>query len=104
MEWLWVLIIAAPLLGLFIKAFTKSPSQSLNEKFVSLGTLTGKTLDEIVSVVGSPNSVSTAIGENGTTVLVYQWIQVAYHIVLLFDENKICLGVSSETKIDETGI
>ena len=104
MEWFWVLIIAAPLLGLIIKAFTKSPSQSLNEKFVSLGTLTGKTLDEIVSVVGSPNSVSSTIGENGSTVLVYQWIQVAYHIVLLFDENKICLGVSSETKIDETGI
>lgn len=104
MEWIWILIIAAPILGLIIKAFTKTPSQALNEKFVSLGTLTGKSLREIEEVVGVANSVSNTIDENGNTVFVYQWIQSAYHIVLLFDENKICLGVSSETRIDENSI
>jgi hypothetical protein len=91
MEWIWILIIAAPILGLVISAFTKTPSQSLNEKFVSLGTLTGKTLPEIEAVVGMANSVSNTIDENGDTMYIYQWIQSAYHIVLLFDKDKICL-------------
>lgn len=101
MEWIWILIVCAPILGVIIKACTKTPSQSLNEKFVSLGTLTGKTLSEIESAVGIANSSSSIINDNGKTVYVYQWLQPAYHIVLLFDKNKVCLGVQSETRIDE---
>ena len=104
MEWIWILIIAAPVLAIIIKAFTKTPSQELNEKFASLGTLTGKTLSEIETVVGVANSVSNSIDANGQMIYIYQWMQPAYHVVLLFDRNKICLGVSSETKIDENGI
>jgi hypothetical protein len=104
MEWIWVLIIAAAILVFIISAATKTQSQTLNEKFVSLGKLSGKTLQEIESVVGVANSVSSTIGAGGETIFIYQWIQTAYHIVLLFDENKICLGVSSETRIDESNL
>ena len=72
----------------------KAPGHTLNQKFVSLGTLKGKTLDEITYVVGPANSVS-AIG-NGQTLR--QWQATSYHIALLFDENNVCLGVSSEIR------
>lgn len=97
--YLWVFIspIAIIILVAIIKAFTTTPSQSLNKKFVELGVLTGKHYDDIVAVVGIPNSTS-AIGEGA---ILCQWILPAYHIALLFDQNMVCLGVESETRIDE---
>ncbi len=100
MIWIFLIPIIALILGAFIKAFTTTPSQSLNKKFVSLGNLVGKTYSQIASVVGEANS-RQSIG-NGT--ILCQWIQPAYHIALLFDANMICLGIESETKIDETSI
>lgn len=100
MIWIILIPIIALFLGAIIKAFTTTPSQELNKKFVSLGKLSGKSYNQIASVVGEANDRS-AIG-NGTVLC--QWIQPAYHISLLFDENMICIGVSSETKIDETSI
>ena len=88
--------VIAIVLGTIIKAFGTTPSQSLNNKFISLGTISGKTYNEIITVVGEPNSKSYVGGT-----YVCQWIQPAYHIVLLFDKNMICLGIQSETKIDE---
>ena len=45
-----------------MSAGVKAPGASLNQKFVSLGTLKGKTLNEITSVVGQPNAVSAMAG------------------------------------------
>lgn len=106
MEVFIVAIIVAVVLG-FIMIPTagmdigQTPSQALNQKFVSLGTLTGKTLAEIEPVVGLANSTSSLIGANGEPQILRQWIEPAYHICLLFDANGICLGVSSETRINE---
>lgn len=97
MIWIFAIPLIALVLGAIIKAFTTTPSQELNKKFVELGTLKGKTYDQIVSHVGEPNSKDVL----NDTVLC-QWIQPAYHIALLFDRNMVCLGVSSETKVDET--
>ena len=72
----------------------KAPGKVLNQKFVSLGTLKGKTYDEIVAVCGVPSSNSAIDG--GT---VKQWMATGYHIALLFDENNVCLGVSHETSV-----
>jgi hypothetical protein len=82
MEWIWILIIGAPILGFIISVATKTPSQTLNEKFIGLGQLSGKTLQEIESVVGVANSVSSTIGADRETVFIHQWIQTAYHIVV----------------------
>lgn len=100
MIWIFLIPIIALVLAAIIKAFTTTPSQSLNQKFVSLGTLTGKTYAQIANVVGEAHSRHN-IG-NGT--ILCQWIQPAYHISLLFDTNMVCLGVESETKIDEPAI
>ncbi len=99
MWWIFLIPLISLILGAIIKACTTTPSQDLNNKFVALGTLTGRTYREIADAVGEANSKSL-IGET----ILCQWIQPAYHISLLFDRNMICLGVSSETKIDETNI
>lgn len=94
--YIWVLPIVGGILWFAIStAMVKAPGNVLNQKFVKLGTLKGKSLSEIQSACGAPSSVSC--GENG--VKIYQWMATGYHIVLLFDENDICLGVSSETKV-----
>lgn len=96
MWWIFLIPIVALVLGAIIKAVGTTPSQELNNKFIELGTLTGKTYSEIVSVVGEPTS-KDRIGES----VLCQWILPAYHIGLLFDSDMICLGVNNETKIDE---
>ena len=94
--YIWVLPIVGGLIWYAItKAAVKAPGNALQQKFINLGTLKGKTFSEIQNACGSPNS--TSVGANG--VKIYQWMATGYHIVLLFDENDICLGVSSETKV-----
>ncbi|MBQ7500866.1 MAG: hypothetical protein IJT91_08230 [Clostridia bacterium] len=88
-------IIGGLIMYLVIHALVRSPGKVLNAKFVKLGTLKGKTFQEITAACGQPNSVSaTAEG-----VKVCQWMATGYHIALLFDENDVCLGVSHEAKV-----
>lgn len=100
MKWIFIIPIAAFVLAAIIKAFTTTPSQALNKKFVSLGNLQGRSYSSISAVVGEANDKHD-LG-NGT--ILCQWIQPAYHISLLFDRNWRCLGISNETKVDETVI
>ena len=64
-------LIGGIILYLIINAVVKSPGNSLQSKFVKLGTLKGKTLKEITAACGQPNSVSAASNENK----VMQWIE-----------------------------
>lgn len=94
--YIWVLPVVGGIIWYMITtAAVKAPGNVLQQKFTRLGTLKGKTLSEIQSACGAPSSISS--GSNGTKI--YQWMATGYHIVLLFDENDICLGVSSETKV-----
>lgn len=95
-----ILMFIVPIIGgliwfLISSALVKAPGNLLQQRFVSLGVLKGKTLFEIQKACGNPSSVSTT----AEGIKVYQWMATGYHIVLLFDENDICLGVSSETKV-----
>lgn len=97
--YIWVLpvvILVGGIIFYIISAvIVNTPGNVLQQKFIKLGTLKGKTLNEIQSACGAPSSVS--YGADG--VKIYQWMATIYHIELLFDENDICLGVSSETKV-----
>ena len=95
--WIFAIPIIAFVLAALFRAFVPTESQSLNKKFIELGVLKGKTYDEIVEYVGSPNSIDKI----DKSVTLCQWVKPAYHISLLFDRNMICLGVHSETKVDE---
>ena len=76
-------------------AVIRIPGNALNEKFVSLGELKGKTYAEIEAVVGAPSSVSGM--DEGKTLR--QWMATGYHIALLFDKDDACLGITSQTSV-----
>lgn len=87
------------LLYAIMQSIVRTPGASMQSKFVQLGTLTGENFEEIANVVGLPNSISSTIGAIGKQVIVKQWMATGYHIVLLFDENDVCLGVSQQTSV-----
>jgi hypothetical protein len=64
----------------------------LPNKFAELGTLGGRTKDEIVLAVGEPTSVTFNVGDGD----LLQWITKNYHIALLFKDD-ICLGITHES-------
>lgn len=71
---------------------------SIDKKFVAMGTLQGRTFQEIVSVVGPPMTVfNNASGSNavwGKTGFLSMW-----QIGLNFDPYRVCMGVFSETNL-----
>ncbi len=87
------------ILYLIISAVVRTPGSVLQMKFAQLGTLTDYTYSQIVEKCGNPSSVSSTVDKNGNKITIRQWMSTGYHIVLLFDENEKCLGVSTETKV-----
>jgi hypothetical protein len=73
-------------------ASTRSEGDGLHKKFISLGVLAGKTEAEITEAVGLPVSRSAMV--DGGVLL--QWQASGFHIALIFDENRICKGISHE--------
>lgn len=61
-----------------------------------LGEPAGRPREEIVAIIGPPNSFSAAPGGVG---YVCQWISVRGHFVLLFDNNDVCKGIAHHFKI-----
>lgn len=65
--------------------------QRLQRAFADLGDLTGRTLDEIVSVAGAP--VAQSMAGPGRTLV--QWQSDGYHIGILFEGDRFA-GIVSE--------
>ena len=99
--YIWVLPTLGGLIWWWLSsAMVKAPGDLLQQKFAKLtedsnGVIAGKTLSEVKAVCGAPSAVS-AIGDGKT---LYQWQATSYHIALIFDENDICVGISSEVKV-----
>ncbi len=70
--------------------------QGTKNKFAALGTIAGRSKDEIVAAVGPPTSVSQLAG--GKSLLQWQHISQAggYHIALRFGPDGVCEGVTHE--------
>jgi hypothetical protein len=60
-----------------------APGRELHQRFVSLGDMTGKTVDEIISVVGQPSSYSSMAGGQ----MLVQWQATGCHLALLFGRD-----------------
>jgi hypothetical protein len=88
-------LIAGLILFVVIGALVRAPGKVLQQKFVRLGTLKGKTRVAIVAVVGPPSAQSGT--PDGGQLL--QWMATGYHIALIFDANGICQGVSHEAVV-----
>lgn len=95
MEVLIVLVSIMTLLGLIPLIFRGSvtaPGHHLAQQFRSLGVMNGKTEDEIVAVVGPPQSRGAQAGGN----YLLQWQATGYHIAILFDPDRRFLGITHE--------
>jgi hypothetical protein len=68
------------------------PGRNLAIKFQSLGNVIGKTLDEIVAVVGPPNA-RAGMAQNK---MLFQWHATGYHVAILFDDNLRVIKITSE--------
>jgi len=87
-----VALLAAMLLTIVVPWLFRAPGRALRKRFVSLGSLKGRTRKEIVKVVGQPGT-ETALPD-GRTLL--QWRATGYHIALVFERNGRCFGVTHE--------
>lgn len=92
----FVLIILGGLVAtVVVQMSVTSEGRSLQQKFIDLGTLSGRSKDEIVESVGAPNAFSSLA--DGKALL--QWQKPGYHIALIFDGD-ICEGVSHESAVN----
>jgi hypothetical protein len=90
----WVIgaiVVGGALSAAFAQGNVTAPGRQLHQKFVSLGTIAGKTKDEIIAVAGQPTSISS-LG-NGKTLL--QWQATGCHVALRFN-GEICDGITHQ--------
>lgn len=99
MEWLIIIgfVCLGAFIGIVINNLQKVPGKMLQQDFVALGNLQGKTLDEIKEKVGAPNAIqSCTVADTGKNGSLCTWAKLPYSITLLFDESNVCLGVNKE--------
>ena len=94
MDWVWFVL---PIIGGFvlyaiISAGVKAPGHAQANEFAGLGNVKGRTKAEIIAQVGRPVSVSA--GPDGGEIV--QWMATGHHIVLIFDKDGICQGISHQ--------
>ena len=66
-------------------------SRVLQKKMISMGTIKGKSYNEIVKIVGTPSVTQSALDGK-----LCSWNSQKYAINLGFDNNGICTGVFGE--------
>ena len=108
LDWnLWTSGIIGACLGAFVGYFVaglrSAKGTILQENFQKLGTLSGKTLQEIEAACGPHTSFTTCTitDRDNAPGFFYNWTESNYSITLLFDASNICIGVSDETKIEK---
>ena len=84
-------------IGYFVAGLATAGGNILQQEFIAMGNLVGKSLDEIKTKVGEPSAMSSCIvAATGKPGSLYTWAKEPYSITLLFDENNVCLGVNKE--------
>ncbi len=84
--------------GYFVAGLITARQTLLQQDFASLGTLRGRTLNEIIAAVGPYREMTscTISDRDNAPGFLYTWRERNYLIVLLFDADNICLGVTRE--------
>jgi hypothetical protein len=67
-------------------------ARTLQNDFINLGPMTGKTANEIITIVGPPSSRSFM----ANNYMLLQWQETGYHIACLFDVNERFVKITSE--------
>ncbi len=82
----------------FVYAFFALRRLALAKKFVELGDMTGKSFQEIESVVGAPTSIERTVATNtGEPIKIVTWSRWKFCIVIMFDENDMFDHIVSES-------
>lgn len=87
-----VVAIAILLFRIVGSVFLGDPGKELNQKFVKMGSLTGKSKEEIVSKVGGVSSQTT----NSDNSFVCTWSAGTYSISVLFSADNKCEKIIHE--------
>lgn len=89
----WAVFVTVLMLiaGAVQRARENNPGKRLHARFAALGTLAGRSREDIVATVGPPCSVS-ALAEGR---MLLQWQATGYHMALIFRDGT-CQGVSHE--------
>lgn len=83
--------------GYFVAGLTQAKGNLLQQDFVAMGNLAGKSLTEIKEKVGEPSALSACkVAKTDKPGTLYTWAKAPYSITLLFDEDNICIGVNQE--------
>lgn len=86
-------------IGYFVAGLASAKGNILQQDFIAMGNLVGKTLDEIKAKVGEPNVISACtVAVTGKPGSLCTWTSAPYSITLLFDDENKCLGVNNEVK------
>ncbi len=93
----WGLVIGM-FTGFIVAHMMVGKGEVLRERFVKLGTLTGRTAQEIIRAVGPCSKIESChiTDRDDAPGYLYTWQSRAYTIVLLFDVNRVCIGVTKE--------
>jgi hypothetical protein len=86
--------------GYIVAGLVSAKSTLLQQNFQKLGNLRGRTLDEITAAVGmySEFKICTITDRNNESGALYTWKEAEYSITLLFGADKLCVGVSKESR------
>lgn len=86
-------IILPSLIFLAVLFFARSiPKAQLNNAFVKLGDMRGKSKEDIIAAVGQPKGISNH--DDGSKTLA--WHAGGYHMVLLFDKDDKMVKIQNE--------
>lgn len=74
------------------QTFTRGENElDLSWRLRTLGNVTQRSMDEVISWLGEPNSRS-----GGGSYILLQWQRTGFHIGLKFNSNKKCLGITHQ--------
>lgn len=75
----------------------RNKRKRLNEKFISLGSLIGRTYTEIVLYCGSPETNMMRRDSYGNIIRECEWRDYEFRITLFFDKDGYCISIGNQT-------
>ncbi len=88
--WYGIGVMLAIAIGCFWYCYIIAQSKKMNNKFIALGDMSGKSLKEFEEFVGPAKEYDKKIANNtGEWVTVATWSKGKYQIVIMFDEDGI---------------
>lgn len=75
----------------------RTKKKNLNEKFINLGHLIGRTYTEITLHCGAPETNMMRHDSNGNILRECEWRDYEFRITLYFDNEGYCVSVGNHT-------